>query len=164
MPPRPGPAALCPRLCLKSSVLVGRIQWGWGLPGEEVHGGGAENDPAPPRAAALASWREGGLLRAEHLSLLPLLRPDACSLVKDEIPQAEPGSVQGNVCPRTPPPAAKSQGSFMARPLLQCQREDPCPISAGELVPVFSPSLETLPLSPRTQGDNKTTCSPIYSY
>ena len=67
-----------------------------------------EDDPALPRAAAPASWRKGNLLRAEHLSLLPLLRPDTCSLEKEETPEAEAGSVSREMSILTWPQAAKS--------------------------------------------------------
>ena len=109
VPSPPGPAALCPRLCLKLSVLTGRILWGWELPGERCLVGEGEEDPALPRAAAPASWREGDLLRAEHLSLLPLLRPDPCSLEKEETPEAGrqcPGKHLSSLGPKQPSPEA----------------------------------------------------------
>lgn len=108
----PGEGQMCAALCPRLEVICTRrrIRWGRGLPGEEIHGDGmgGENDPAPPRAAPLAPWREGGLLRAEHLNLFPLLWPDTCPLVKDATPEAEPGSIQANVQPRISPPAAKT--------------------------------------------------------
>lgn len=111
-----------------------------------------EDDPALPRAATPASWREGDLLRAEHLSLLSLLRPGTCSLEKDETPEAEAGSVQANVYPHLAPSSqvlslfcgqAPPTGSILA------------PLSAGKLVPVFSPSLETLHSPPEPRKTTK---------
>lgn len=108
-----------------------------------------EDDPALPRAAAPASGREGNLLRAEHLSLLPLLRPDTCSLEKEETPEAEAGSVQGNVYPHLAP------SSQVLR--LFCGQAPPglAPLSAGKLVPIFSPSLETLHSPPEPRKKTK---------
>ena len=108
-----------------------------------------EDDPALPRAAAPASWRKGNLLRAEHLSLLPLLRPDTCSLEKEETPEAEAGSVQGNVYPHLAP------SSQVLR--LFCGQAPPglAPLSAGKLVPIFSPSLKTLHSPPEPRKTTK---------
>lgn len=144
----PGEGTGCAHLChlpqgwllfaldFSLSVVIGRTQDDYGgCQGTRYMGVGAENSPALPRSAILASQREG-LLRAEHLSFLSELWPDTCSTVKDETPEAEVGGVRGGVCPHTPLLGAKPCGSFLARPRLQSQGENQHPSSAGEIVPV----------------------------
>lgn len=66
------------------------LQRGWGMRGEEAHRVGRENDPAAP-------WPPGG---KQVFSELSISVSSQCSLVKEDTPEAEPGSV----CPHTPPP------------------------------------------------------------
>lgn len=84
------------------------LLWGWGLPGAEVHGVGVRTIQQLPDQLPLASLREAGLLRAEHLSFLSVLRPDTCFRAKDETQEAEPGRVLSGQVPvlARPLPAA----------------------------------------------------------
>lgn len=167
----PGEGTGCAHLChlpqgwllfaldFSLSVVIGRTQDDYrGCQGTRYMGVGAENSPALPRSAVLASQREG-LLRAEHLSFLSELWPDTCSAVKDETPEAEVGGVRGGVCPHTPLLGAKPCGSFLARPRLQRVRvKTSTPVLLVKLF-LFLPKSRDPPLSPRTEGDNKATCS-----
>lgn len=144
----PGERTGCAHLChlpqgwllfaldLSLSVVIGRIlDYYGGCQGTRYMWVGTENSPALPRSAVLASQREG-LFRAQHLSFLSELWPDTCSVVKDETPEAEPGGIQGSVCPHMPLLAGKPCCSFPARPRLQSQGENRRPSSASEIAPI----------------------------
>lgn len=94
----PGPAALCPGLCLKPSVLTGDsrtpVSWeaarggrAWGR--QERSSTSQGSCPCPPGGKqvcselviSVSSWRSG----------------QTPALVKDETPGEEPGSIQGYV-------------------------------------------------------------------
>lgn len=67
-----------------------------------------------PGQLPLASLREAGLLRAEHLSFLSVLRPDTCFRAQDETQEAEPGHVVvwGSACPRKATPSSHALRPF----------------------------------------------------
>lgn len=110
-----------------------------------------ENNPASPRPAApgLPKGRP-----AEHLSFLSVLRPDTCSGAKDETPDAEPGSVRGNVCPRNTTPRSQVPRPFSGQALAAFRVKTLAPFCWWNCS-YFSPSLETLPLSPEPRETTK---------
>lgn len=158
-PTSPGPVCSLSKIFPELSISTGRSQvcsgeWGVGA----VRGGGVQGGEGERSSSNLASCRQAGALRAETLSLLPVL-------------PGERGYARGrasSVCPHMLPPVAETQGLYQARPLLHYQREDPGPHSAGKIVCFHSRSGDpsTLPQNPRRQQSNKSSCvlllSPFY--
>lgn len=115
-----------------------RVRTSWHLPGQ----------------LPLASPREAGLLRAEHLSFLSVLRPDTCSGAKDETPEAEPGSVRGNVCPRNTTPRSQDSRPVSGQALAAFRVKTLAPFCWWNCS-YFYRSLETLPLFPEPRDTTK---------